>query len=219
MDLTPHSAVQRATIGTAAIRQHDLRVLEQGRTVVLGVALGPPRLWSYLLAGTLDAFDDGFHRPHDGRMSTRLHQGLRVAQQALRTRVDSLIERHPSDVGLMALALEAGVLHVLCAGPLRAYLHRRKSTRRLSAREEGVDGVLKVPPNWCAEQVEAGDLVFVTALSGPQQSALDQLRSELDAGRPLEPKQVVERLIAPAADEGLGGIAVAYRVPSFVIDS
>ena len=78
MDLAIDVHLQRAQVGSGTLRQHELRALEQRRTLVLGAALAPPRLWSYLLEAALDGFGDGFQRPHDGRMSTRMHQGLRV---------------------------------------------------------------------------------------------------------------------------------------------
>jgi len=213
MSLAVELLVQRARVGNGTLRQHDVRRLEQGRTLALAVALAPPRLWSYLVDAALDGFGDGFHRPHDGRMSTRMHQGLRVGQQALRTRVEALIERRPPDVGLMALSLEDSVLHVLCAGPMRAYLHRQGTTRRLSAREESDQGMLKLAPSWSAEQVAPGDLVFVTSVADGQAPGLDAVRAALDEGRPLAPHDVVQQLTEPAAERGIGAVAIAYRVP------
>lgn len=214
--LPSYSSVQPARVAQATLRQHDLRVLEDGRTLVLAMALSPPRLWSFLLEAALDAFVDGFYRPHDGRMSTRMHQGLRVAQQRVRTRVEALIERRMPDVGLLALSLESSILHVLSAGPLRAYLHRRKGTRRLSAREESALGLLKATPSWCAEHVEAGDLFFVGSLSACQEDNLQQLRATLDTGRSVAPQQVVELLTSPAAERGVAAISVAFRIPTYL---
>ncbi|MET0344068.1 MAG: hypothetical protein ABW252_23845, partial [Polyangiales bacterium] len=113
----PYAAIAPARIGRGALHQHAVRLLDDGPVFLLAVALGAPRLWDYLLGGALDGFEDGYHRPHDGRTSTRLHQGMLVAQQSLKRRVENLIERRMSDVGLLALALDAvpaeePVLHV-----------------------------------------------------------------------------------------------------------
>ncbi|MEY4509534.1 MAG: hypothetical protein RLZZ450_1656 [Pseudomonadota bacterium] len=224
MQWTPHLAVQRAKIAHGELRQEDVRLLDDGPTLVAAHAEGPPRLWAYLLDSVLDGFYDGFMRPHDGRTSTRVHQGLRVAQQALRGRVEGLVEKRTSDVGLLALSLEGSVLHVLAAGSQRAYLLRHRVLRRLAradgklrpeAGNEPVEGVLKLDPTWCAEQLEPGDVLFASAGALCTDSVLRKVCTALEGDRTLPAKAVVDLLNGSAADLGLAAASLAFRVPAF----
>jgi hypothetical protein len=212
----PYGDVRRARVRAGELRQHDVYMLDQQRTLVLGVALGPPRLWSYLLDVALGGFVEGYEQPHDGRAATRLHQGLRGAQQRLRTRAEAFIERQMPDVGLLALGVEGAVLHVLSAGPLRAFLHQQRRSRRLGPREEAPNAsLLKGASSWSAEQVGAGDLLFAGSLTACSASAVDELDQLLATGQPLAPQQVVEQLNRAPAANGTAALAVAMRVPSF----
>jgi hypothetical protein len=224
MEWTPHLAVQRAKVAHGELRQEDVRLLDDGPTLVAAHAEGPPRLWGYLLDGLLDGFYDGFMRPHDGRTSTRIHQGLRVSQQALRGRVEGLVEKRTSDVGLLALSLEGSVLHVLAAGSQRAYLLRHRVLRRLARADtkvrpelghEPVQGVLKLDPTWCAEQLEPGDVLFASAGAVCSDGVLRKVCSALEADRALPAQAVVELLNRSAADHGLAAASLAVRVPAF----
>jgi hypothetical protein len=223
MELKPYFAVQRAKIAHAELRQQDARSLDDGPTMVLAHASGSPRLWGYLIDTVLDGFGDGFMRPHDGRISTRLHQGLRVAQQALRTRVDGLLEKRSLDVGLLALSVEGSVLHVLVAGSQQAYLVRHKAPRRLCLGNEPErladslpgEGMLKLEPTWCAEQLEPGDVLFATdgALCTP--ALLRDIAHALELDRTLSTESVVALLNRPSAEAGRPVASLALRVPSF----
>lgn len=225
MELMPFVAVQRATLGKSELRQQDARVLDDGPTVVLASALGPPRLWSYLLDTTLRGFGDGFARPHDGRANTRIHQGLRVAQQALRARVDELIEKRASDVELLALSLEGSVLHVLSAGSMRTYLYRHRTLRRLGGRSDSgeilsdvrgrSEGLLKLSGGWCAEQVEPGDMLFASAAQNCGEERLSELQRALDHDRALSPDVVLTLLHREAVERGTAAASIAFRVPVF----
>jgi hypothetical protein len=224
MEWTPRLAVQRAKIAQGELRQEDVRLLEDGPTLVAAHAEGPPRLWAYLLDSVLDGFHEGFLRPHDGRTSTRVHQGLRVAQQALRGRVEGMVEKRTSDVGLLALSLEGSVLHVLAAGSQRAYLLRHRVLRRLARADakvrsdapfEPVEGVLKLDPTWCAEQLEPGDLLFASAGAVCSDAVLRQVCSAVEADRALPAGAVLDILNGSAADRGLAAASLAIRVPVF----
>jgi len=235
MQWNPHLAVQRAKVAQSELRQEDVRLLDDGPTMVLAHAHGPPRLWGYLLDTVLDGFADGFARPHDGRTSTRVHQGLRVAQQGLRGRVEGLVEKRSSDVGLLALSLEGSVLHVLAAGSSRAYLLRHRVLRRLARAEsnprsraeeartsalrldgpELADGVLKLDPTWCAEQLEPGDLLFASAGAVCTDALLRKICGALDADRALGGEDVVALLNGSAAQHGVAAASLAFRVPAF----
>jgi hypothetical protein len=224
MQWTPRLAVQRAKVAQGELRQEDVRLLDDGPTLVAAHAEGPPRLWAYLLDSVLDGFHDGFTRPHDGRTSTRVHQGLRVAQQALRGRVEGMVEKRTSDVGLLALSLEGSVLHVLAAGSQRAYLLRHRVLRRLARADakprletqpELIEGVLKLDPTWCAEQLEPGDVLFASAGAVCTDTLLRKVCSALEADRALPAEAVVDLLNRSAADHNLAAASLAFRVPSF----
>lgn len=211
----PFGDVRRAQVRGGALRQHDVYMLDEQRTLVLGVALGPPRLWSYLLEVALGGFVEGYEQPHDGRASTRLHQGLRYAQQRTRARVEALIERRQPDVGLLALSVEGPLLHVLTAGPLRAFVHQQRRCRRLGPRSESEAGMLKGASTWTAEQVEPGDLLFAGSFEACTPAALEALEQQLQHDRTLSVQTVVELLNREAAANGSAALAVAMRVPTF----
>jgi hypothetical protein len=209
---SPHLVVQRARVGTAALRQQDVRLIEGEPALALALALAPPRLWGYVLDATLDGFADGYARPHDGKVSTRIHQGLRVAQTTLRARIDALIDRRAVDVSLLALACEGRVLHLLTTGALGAYVYRQRGIRRLSLREPAVEGVLHAEPAWCAEPAEPGDLVIAASTSVCTDANLERVREACIANRYLEASAVTGLLAQSAADTGEGAVVAAFRV-------
>ena len=205
-------AVHRARVVQGSLRQHELLTLEGGRTIVLLGAIGVPRLWGYALDSATQGFLEGFSRPHDGRASTQLHQGLDGAQRSLRTRVDALIERRVPDVSLLAVSVEGTKLHVLSVGPSRLYVRHPTTTRRLTPREERAVGILKAGPAWCAEQAEKGALLFGGAHTAFLEQAQDSLVKLMDTRSGLEPQHVVTTLNAQAVTSGLGVAAFALRI-------
>jgi hypothetical protein len=208
---SPHLHVQRARVGSADLRHGDVRQLPGEPALAIAVALAPPRLWAYLLDSTLDGFAEGYVRPHDGKVSTRIHQGLRVAQNALRGRIDGLIDRRGADVALLALACEGNVLHLLVAGALRAYVFRQRSLRRLGAHDASDLGLLKAEPVWCAEPMEPGDLVIAGPGALFAEPALARVSEACLADRQLDPRKVASLLTSE--DEPARSMAVAaFRV-------
>ena len=216
-----HVAVTKARVREGELRQHEARVLDGGRTVLLATALSAPRLWGYMLDAAVEGFCEGLERPSDGRVSTRMHQGFDGAQRRVQARVDGLIERRRPDVGLLALSLEpspsaaAGILHVLCLGPARVYMQRRANMRRLSPRDDRPEGLLKATPSWCTEPLEPSDLLFGGSLTAFSEEALEALRAEFTGGRLVAPDKLVQDLNRPAADGGLGAAAFAFRASKF----
>jgi hypothetical protein len=201
-----------AKVFRGALRQHELITFDGGNTVVLFSAFGVPRLWGYALDSAVRGFHEGFTRPHDGRTSTRLHQGLDGSQRVLRARVDALIERRVPDVGLLAVAVEGTKLHVLSAGPARVYIRHPTMTRRLTPKEERAEGMLKAGPAWCAEQAEVGALLFGGAHTAFLDSSRDTVARLMDARVPPDPRSVVAALNAQAVEKGLGVAAFAMRL-------
>jgi len=209
----PYGDVKRAKVGAGELRQHDVYMLDQRRTLVMGVALGPPRLWNYLLEVAMLGFVEGYEQPNDGRACTRLNQGLRAAQQRLRARAEALLERRMPDVGLLALGLEGSELHVVSAGPLRAYLRGKRASRRLGPDAESTAGVLKGVSSWSSEQVTPGDLLFAGSLTACTESAVAELDRTLDGERALATEEVVALLNRIPTANGAAALAVAMRVP------
>jgi hypothetical protein len=211
----PYGDVKRARVGAGELRQHDVYMLDEQRTLVLGVALGPPRLWNYLLEVALLGFVEGYEQPHDGRACTRLNQGMRMAQQRLRTRAEALIERRMPDVGLLAFGVEGAQVQVVSAGPLRLFLRgRRQASRRLGPEAESSAGVLKGSSAWSSEQVEPGDLLFAGSLTACSAAAVAELDHTLARERPLGTEEIVQLLNRVPASNGTAALAVAMRVPS-----
>lgn len=208
----PYGDIRPAKIRTAGLRQHDVYMLDEGRTLLLGVAMSPPRLWTYLLDVTLGGFLEGYEQPHEGRLATRMHQGLRCAQQRLRARTEALIERHPPDVGLLVLSVEGTVLHVLSAGPLRAFVHQHRS-KRLGPREQSDAGILKGASSWSAEQVAPGEIVYAGSLTACTPESVAEVDSLLSVDPSAPAQEVVEVLNRTAAANGVAALAVAMRVP------
>jgi hypothetical protein len=204
--------VQRAKVVRGELRQHELFTLEGGNTLVLFSAFGLPRVWGYALDSATRGFLEGFSRPHDGKVSTKLYQALDGAQRTLKTRVDALIERRIPDVALLALALDGGKLHVLSVGPSRLYIRHPTTTRRLTPREDRAEGILKASPAWCAEHAERGALVFGGSHTAFLDSGKDSVNQLIDPRGALEPRHVVSTLNAQAVAKGLAVASFALRL-------
>jgi hypothetical protein len=205
-------AAHRAAVARGELRQTDVRVYEQGALLALASALGPPRLWGYGIDSAFEGFEEGISRPHDGRLVTRLHQGLDGASGRLRSRIEALVERRRCDVGLVALAFEAGQVHVLSIGPVRAYLRRRDQVKRLTPREDRAEGLLKARPSFCSERTEGGDLVVAGCLSAFCDESLESVGSALAANPGLAVQRVTELLNKSAAASRIGVSSMAFRI-------
>jgi hypothetical protein len=205
----------RAGVGRGELRQTDVRVLHDGAVFALASALGPPRLWGYALDAAFTGLAAGLERPYDGRLLTSLHQGLEAARQLLQTRVDALVERRRCDAGLVALGLDGEHLHVLCVGPVRAYLRRRDQVRRLTPRDDRAEGLLKARPTFCSERLEPGDLIVAGSLSAFCDASLQSMGVALAENRDLAPAALTQLLNKSAATERLGVSSMALRIPKF----
>jgi hypothetical protein len=135
----------------------------------------------------------------------------------------------------LALSLEGSVLHVLSAGSLRAYLLRHRVLRRLARADptlrtraeelraslvqrdtpaESAEGVLKLEPNWCAEQLEPGDVLFASAGAVCTDAVLRKVCGALEVDRALSAEGVVALLNESAAQKGIAAASLAFRVPA-----
>jgi hypothetical protein len=215
MQVEAHCAVELAHVGEGRLRQHDARLFDAGSTLVLVSALGSPRLWGYVLDAALEGFAEGLSRPSDGRTSTRLAQGLDAAQKRARAKVEVLLDRRPPDVGLLALGRDGPLLHVVCAGPQRAYLWRNDELRRLTPSDDRAHGLLRAAPSWCVEALEPGDTLIAGSITACSEASLDRLRDNLHRAPGVSLARSVEQLNAAAASARLGAAAAGLKIPKF----
>ncbi len=207
-----HGACEASPVFRTALRQYDIRSFEDGRLFVLVCAMGPPKLWGYALDATLQGFGEGLSRPHDGTMSSRLHQALDGARNLLRQRISMLIEKRIPDVALIALGFDKSIVHVLCVGPCRAYVRRAKKLRRLSPREDRAEGLLRATPAFCAETLLPSDVILAGSLSACSELSLSALHEAVGQMRDVSPEEVVKILNENAAKRRLGSAALAICV-------
>lgn len=205
-------ACEPAPVFHRGLRQYDARSFENGRMFALFGAMGPPKLWGYALDAAMRGFEEGLARPHDGSMSSRLHQALDGARSRLRLRISMLIERRTADVTLVALGFDGPIVHVLCVGPGRAYVRRAKKLRRLSPREERAEGLLRATPAFCAETLLSGDVIIAGSLSACSELSLSALQEAFGKTRDLAPEQIVKLLNEQAGARGLGAGSLAICV-------
>ncbi|MDB4975370.1 MAG: hypothetical protein JWN48_3711 [Myxococcaceae bacterium] len=213
--------VVRQKVGWAELRREDLTLIEGGRVMVLASALGPPRLWGYLLDSALDAFTDGYLRAPEGTLSSQLNHGMRMASHFVRTRIDALIERRGADVSLLAIAVEGPSLHVLGTGTVDAYLYRRKNLRRigrtLSAsdtqnQQAGPEGLFKGSVQLCVEHLEPADVLFAGSRAVCTTQVLQRLSVALEHDRTLPSAAIVSTLSGAASELGVGAASLALRI-------
>jgi hypothetical protein len=206
------SAVHKATVGSAQLRQHELFSLDAGRTLVLCSAVGPPRLWGYGLDAAVQGFVEGCERPHDGKPSTRLSLGLDGARRGLRSRIDMLIERRSLDVAVLALSMHAAQLEVLCVGPSRAYLRRAGSIRRLTPKEDLATGLLAGGEAFCSEELREGDLLVGGSRGAFIDESLAALANLLASEPHTSAQSLTDVLNAPAVRNGVAVASFALRL-------
>jgi len=207
-----HGASVATNVWQGVLSQYEAHSYEDGRLFAIASAMGPPRLWRFALDATLEGLAEGLARPHDGSVTSRLHQGLDGARKRLRERTSMLIERRVADVTLLALGLDGPLLHVLCVGPSRAFLRREKKLLRLSPQEDRAEGLLRAAPAFCAETLVASDLIIAGSTSACSESALAELHAALEARRVSGPEEVVALLNGNAAERGLGAASVALWI-------
>lgn len=207
-----HGASVSTPVFRSALRQYDARVYEDGRLFAIAGAMGPPRLWGYAIDAALEGFAEGLGRPHDGSVTSRLHQGLDGARKQLKERTSMLIERRVADATLLALGLDGPLLHVLCVGPGRAFLRRARQLQRLSPKEDRAEGLLRATPAFCVETLVASDLVIAGSLSACSESSLTELHEALEARTIVDPEGAVDLLNEHAVERGLGAAAIAIWV-------
>jgi len=207
-----HLSVVKARVRSGEIARHAAIKLDAGRAFLVTTALGLPRMWGYVTDPVLDRFSKELESTRGKGAAARLEAALNAARAELALRCDVLVERQLPDVTLVALLLEHGELHVLSAGPGRAYLHRRGDTHRLTPREDRPEGLLKATPAWCTMTLEPSDLVLTGSISAFSVRAVARLTTVLDADPKVTPSVVASVLTEPATKAGVGAAAVVLRI-------
>jgi len=208
----PSVDLRRQKVGHTELRREDLALMDAGRVMVVSQALGPPRLWAYLLDTAVDAFRDGYDAA-EGSMLTRLNHGMRMATHHGRARINGLLERRGADIGLLAVGFDGPSLHVLGVGALDVYLYRRKQLRIVGERSSS-EGMFKGNATTVVEHVEPGDLLFASSQAVCSDALLYELQVALDHDRGLPPDEVVAAIGASAAARGLAAASLSVRIPA-----
>src|SRR5690606_25241288 len=110
------------------------------------------------------------------------------------------------------LLFDQGELHVVSAGPVRAYLHRKGKPQRLTPREEPTGGVLRSAVSHCSISLEPGDLVMLGSVSAFSMRAISQVVTVLQSDPKTSPSVIASVLTDPAGQAGVGAAAAVLRI-------
>lgn len=204
-----HVSVRAAEVRGRELARHGARRCESGRAWIVGTALGMPRTWSYARDAVFDGFERGVSGPHRGL--ARLEAALAAARTSLVERVNVLVEHEVPDVGVVALVLDAGELHVAVAGAGRAYVHRRGQPERLTPRDTPDAGLIDGDRQVRSLLLDPGDLVFAGSATAFSTRAIGRVVSVLEKDPRTPPSVLATLLTDPAAKAGVGAAAVVLR--------
>ncbi len=212
MRIEAHVDVARAKLRKASVVRSQAHRLDAGRTFLVVHPMGRPRLWTH----SANAAVEGFTRalavaPPELRGKERLRVAVAGARDQLVARCETLIERDLPDVGLLAMAVDGGELHVHALGPCRAYLHRRRHTERVTSRDEEPGGLLVRAAAESAVWLDPGDLVLAGTLTAFSAAAVARVASVLEQDTDAAPQVVAQLLTEPAEQAGAGAAVVVLR--------
>lgn len=215
-----HISISRTTVREGEISRHAGGRFEGGRSFAIATGLGLPRTWPMSTAAILAGFERGLDdtRTRGGPPPAGLTGAARAlhcserARAALAELCDQLVERTLPDASFVAFLLEHGDLHVVSAGPTRAYLHRRGKPQRLTPREEPAGGVLRSAVSHCHVVLEPGDLLMMGSVSAFSMRAISQVVTVLQADPKTAPAVIASVLTDPAGQAGVGAGALVMRV-------
>lgn len=208
-----HISVTRTTVREGELSRHAAVRLEGGKAFCVATGLGLPRTWPMSTHAILMGFERGLEESKRGPTGTgRALHCAEKARAALAEECDHLVERTLPDAAFVALILEHGDMHVVSAGPTRAYLHRKGKPQRLTPREEPAGGVLRSAVSHCQAALEPGDLVMMGSVSAFSMRAISQVVSVLSADPKTAPSVIASVLTDPAGQAGVGAAAVVVRV-------
>ena len=204
-----HISVAQADVNGYGLTRHLAVRYDRGQVFFVAGGAGRPRLWHYALDATQAGFEAGLAQEVS---SSRLEQAFHGARDRLIAACDALIERDLPDVHLVAGALDQGRLHVMAVGGCRAYLQRSGQPKRLTARDEGEDGLLSGQPTRSDAVLEPEDLLLFGSVSAFSVRSVARIASVLEADRKTAPSVIASLLTEPARDAGLGAGAIVIRV-------
>lgn len=208
-----HISVTRTTVREGELARHAAVRLDGGRAFVVATGLGLPRTWPLATGSILAGFELGLEEtrskgPHGSGRALHCAERARVA---LAEQCDRLVERQLPDGAFVALLVEHGELHVVSAGPVRAYLHRKGKPQRLTPREEPAGGVLRAAVSHCNLSLEPGDLVMMGSVSAFSMRSISQVVSVLQSDPKTSPSVIASVLTDPAGQAGVGAAAIVLR--------
>lgn len=212
MRIEAYVDVARAKIRKNAVERSVAHRLDAGRTFLVAHPLGRPRLWNHSTNAVVDGFTEALAAAPGLRGPERLRAAVGGARDRLVERCETLIERDLPDVGLLALNVDGGELHVHALGPCRAYLHRRRHTERITSRDEEPGGLLVRTATESSIWLDPGDLVLAGSLTAFSAAAVAKVASVLDQDADASPQVVAQLLTEPAEQAGAGAAVVVLRV-------
>jgi serine/threonine protein phosphatase PrpC len=207
-----HISVARAEVRSGALTRHVAARYDGGSCYLVSTGLGLPRTWSIATDAVLDGFEKGLTASAADAPAERLKLAVNQARSSLVERCDHLVERIHPDATLVALLLAEGQLHVISAGPGRVYLQRGGRPKRLTARDDSNQGLLRARPSVCTTPIEPGDLLLAGSVTAFSMSAVAKAISVLTQDPGTTPAVLASLLTEPAAKAGVGAAAIVLRV-------
>jgi hypothetical protein len=209
-----HISITRTSVREGELARHAGARLEGGRAFAVATGLGWPRTWSIATTAILRGFESGLEEtrgkgPHGAGRALHCAERARVS---LAEACDQLVERQLPDAAFVALLFDQGELHVVSAGPIRAYLHRKGKPQRLTPREEPAGGVLRSAVSHCNLSLEPGDLVMMGSVSAFSMRSISQVVTVLQSDPKTAPSVIASVLTDPAGQAGVGAAAAVLRV-------
>jgi serine/threonine protein phosphatase PrpC len=207
-----HISVAPTEVRSGTLARHVAERYEGGSVFVVCTGLGLPRTWNIATNAVLDGFEKGLAQSEGSSPPERLKTSVAQARTQLAARCDQLVERMIPDATLVCVMIADGKLHVISVGPGRVYLQRDGRPKRLTARDESPEGILRARPAMCEAPIESGDLVLAGSVTAFSVSAVAKAMSVLTEDPQTTPTVLAGLLTDPAAKAGVGAAAVVVRL-------
>jgi len=212
MRLEANIDVARAKLRRASVIRGTAHKLEGGKTFLVIEPVGRPRLWNLSVDAVMDGFMEGLARASHLRGEAKLREATGAARALLVRRCESLIERELPDVGILAMHLDGGDLHVHASGPCRAYLHRRRRTERVTSREDDEStGLLVSAASEARITLEPDDLLLAGSVTAFSSAAVSRVATVLERDPGASTAVIAQLLTEPAEQAGTGAAIIVAR--------